>query len=429
MLKQQIYKSYIYKFLSIIISFLIVRVNIDFLGVELFGVWAVLLTVIQWIVFFDFGIGNGLKNKVSEALSKNDIKLVRIYISSAYFGMGFLVSILGSFFFILNYFIDWNSILNSDYTDLALTVNIIIFFTLIHFVTSLINHIVIATHNSSISVFNQFLFQIINLVIIVSFMFFFENRDLYILAIVYGMSIILASIFISIYFFSKNKKLRPTCKRVDKRCIKPILSLGLKFFYLQLTILIIYTSDKLIISKLLGSASVAKYEILQKYFSVIIIFHTIINTPLWPFYKKCYIENNYIDIINVLKKMVLLFVLYVMVIGVMIYAGDFVISIWINEELDLNFSNYLWMGGLTLTLIWYTIFSYFSNGIDKTQLQAYTATIGAVINIPLSIIFINNFNMGINGVLLATIVSLSIFSFFGPLQAIYEINKMRKNNG
>lgn len=429
MLRQQIYKSYIYKFLSIIISFLIVRVNIDFLGVDLFGVWAVLLTVIQWIVFFDFGIGNGLKNKVSEALSKDDIELVSIYISTAYLSMGFFISILGGFFFIINYFIDWNAILNSDYTDLALTVNIIIFFTLIHFITNLINHIVIAVHNSSLSVFNQFLFQIINLVVILSFMFFFQNRDLYILAIIYGISIILASIFVSIYFFNKNKKLRPTYQKLDKKYIKSILSLGLKFFYLQLTILIIYTSDKLIISNLLGSASVAKYEILQKYFSVIIIFHTVINTPLWPFYKKCYIENNYIDIIKVLKKMILLFILYVMVIGIMIYAGGFVISVWINEELDLNFSNYLWMGGLTLTLIWYTIFAYFSNGIDKTKLQAYTATIGVVINIPLSILFINNFNMGINGVMFATIVSLSIFSFSGPLQAIYEINKMRRNNG
>ena len=43
--------------------------------------------------------------------------------------------------------------------------------------------------------------------------------------------------------------------------------------------------------------------------------------------------------------------------------------------------------------------------------------IAAIINTPLSIFFAKNLNLGVLGVTLGTIVSVSIFSIFGPLKA------------
>lgn len=36
-------------------------IMIKYLGAEQFGIWATMLTLITWVMLFDFGIGNGLK--------------------------------------------------------------------------------------------------------------------------------------------------------------------------------------------------------------------------------------------------------------------------------------------------------------------------------------------------------------------------------
>jgi Na+-driven multidrug efflux pump len=81
-----------------------------------------------------------------------------------------------------------------------------------------------------------------------------------------------------------------------------------------------------------------------------------------------------------------------------------------------------------LFIVWHSIFAYFSNGIEKTNIQLVTTAIGALINIPLSVIFVKYFNLGIDGIILATIISLLIYCILGPIEAFKEINKMKEIN-
>jgi len=67
---RQIKGAVVYKAVAMAASFLAIPLMIRYLGQEQFGVWSTLLTVMSWIVFFDLGVGNGLRNKVAEALAK-----------------------------------------------------------------------------------------------------------------------------------------------------------------------------------------------------------------------------------------------------------------------------------------------------------------------------------------------------------------------
>jgi hypothetical protein len=49
----------------------------------------------------------------------------------------------------------------------------------------------------------------------------------------------------------------------------------------------------------------------------------------------------------------------------------------------------------------------------------YSAIIAGLINVPLSIYFAKFLGMGISGVILGTIVSLSLFAAIGPMQTYY----------
>jgi Na+-driven multidrug efflux pump len=61
----------------------------------------------------------------------------------------------------------------------------------------------------------------------------------------------------------------------------------------------------------------------------------------------------------------------------------------------------------------------FVNGIGIVNIQLYTSVIAMLLNIPLSIIFVKYFSLGLSGIVMATIVSLSLAAIALPIQVNY----------
>ncbi len=102
---KQIKGSVLFKLGAILAGFIAMPIMIKYLGMEMFGIWATMLTLISWIMLFDLGIGNGLKNKVSESLAKNDTNLASAYISTAYVVIGLVSLVLLVIFLTLSFWV------------------------------------------------------------------------------------------------------------------------------------------------------------------------------------------------------------------------------------------------------------------------------------------------------------------------------------
>ena len=61
-----------------------VPLTLDYVDNECYGVWLALSSMVVWISFFDIGINNGLRNKLTAALAHNDYNLGRKYVSTTY---------------------------------------------------------------------------------------------------------------------------------------------------------------------------------------------------------------------------------------------------------------------------------------------------------------------------------------------------------
>lgn len=424
----QVGRSALYKMPAIIISFFLVRFTLKYLGTTNYGIWAIILAVINWIIFFDFGIANGVKNKIAESLSQKNYKNVNSYISTGYiilFGFCCVVFLL---FSIISFYIDWqklfniHTISNSDLQNIML---ISVAFILLNFSLSIITAILNAVQKVSLVVYGQLITQVVSLILIL-FLLKFTHDNLYYISCAYGVSLVFGNLILSFLFYKDNKDFFPSFKSYNRKEVNSILGLGIKFFFLQIIWLFIITTDSMLISHLLGPKYVSTYDILYKLFGFLMIIHSLINTPLWSIYTEAYDKNDYVWIQNTLMKMTLLMIAYVPIIFIFYTYSNYIIHIWLgNNKLLLEKSNVLFMGVLMFILIWYSIFAYFTNGINKTTNQLYSSLLGAVIHIPLAIYFVNSLNMGLNGVLLATILSLSIFGITGPIQAIKEIRKMK----
>ena len=99
-----------YKGFSVIVSFLLVPLSIKYLGIDNYGLWITMFSFISWFSFFDFGIGNGLRNKLSQALANDNRILAKQLVSTAYFIMAVVVLILVAIFLCVSHLIDWNGI-------------------------------------------------------------------------------------------------------------------------------------------------------------------------------------------------------------------------------------------------------------------------------------------------------------------------------
>ena len=101
---------------------------LSFLGVEKYGIWLTIYTLVGWLTLFDLGLGNGLKLKLTEAFTKKKYHEAKKLISSAYVLIGSISLILMFLFWISNYFIHWEILLglsNKQNTDISYSINLL----------------------------------------------------------------------------------------------------------------------------------------------------------------------------------------------------------------------------------------------------------------------------------------------------------------
>jgi len=152
--KKNILASFAIKGVSILIGFLLIRITLDYLDQTKYGIWLTLSSFLTWFTFFEIGLGNGLKNKLSEALAVKDYQLGKIYVSTTYAILILVVSVLALLFFIGNFFIDWTVVLNTEKELLSelTTVSFIVFgFFFLTFVIKLVGIVLRADQRPAIA--------------------------------------------------------------------------------------------------------------------------------------------------------------------------------------------------------------------------------------------------------------------------------------
>ena len=120
------------------------------------GVWFTIVSVINWVLVFDLGIGNGLRNKLPFALANKDFKSAREYISSAYISIFILSAVLLIVFFMAEPLINWNEVLNIeasriDRSVLSVSIKIVFAGIMCKFVLGIINSILYALQNPAVN--------------------------------------------------------------------------------------------------------------------------------------------------------------------------------------------------------------------------------------------------------------------------------------
>lgn len=80
--KINILGSAVLKGIGMIASFLIVPITLGYLTSEVYGIWLTISSVLYWISFSDIGLGNGMRNYLTGAISRGDWEEARMCVST-----------------------------------------------------------------------------------------------------------------------------------------------------------------------------------------------------------------------------------------------------------------------------------------------------------------------------------------------------------
>lgn len=427
--KKHILGSLFLKGISIIISLILVPLTIDYLNPTRYGIWITLMSVIVWFNFFDIGLGNGLRNKFATAKAEGKDELARTYISTTYAIITIISTALFIIFFIVNQFLDWGKILNTSTDILEIERLVFIVFSVfcLQFIVKLINVVFIADQRPAMNSAINTSASLISLIVVIILMRTTQGSLLY-LGASFSVINLIVPFLAGIWFFNTSyKKYKPSFKYVDFSFVKELMSLGLRFFVMQGAALVIFMTDNMIITQVSGPQDVTPYNIAYKYFGIITMVFTIVTTPLWSANTEAYVKKDFDWMKNSMKKMIFLWLGFTVIAGLMLLIADHAYSFWVGDKVKVPFSLSALMAVYVVSASVVMIFANFLSGIGKIQLSLYHSIFVGLLNIPLSIYFAKNLEMGSTGVILATCCGVFISMVFQPIQCYKLLNGTAKS--
>jgi O-antigen/teichoic acid export membrane protein len=422
--------GFLYRALAAGFSLLLVPLMIDYLGVESYGIWITLLSMMTWISVFNQGLGDGLRNKLAESLVVDDIELARVYLSTGLIALCFISLLILLILISVAPFLNLTKIFNTNsltQSELLRIILIVGFFFVLNNILLLNKYLLLAYQKAALTTLVTLLTNFFVVVFIVSLIRFTSGSLLY-LGIFYGLSMVLANLVLISYSFKKHNEVLPSLKFFRLSKIREITHLGGKFFVLSAASVIIFTTDSIIITQVLGPAEVTPYNVVYKLFSVILVGNAILFTPLWSAYTDAFQKGDYKWIKDILRKLILLLIpLIIGVILLIIFARD-IINIWVGPDIIFPNTLVVLMGVYSVMLYWNNVYTYFLSGAGNIELLMYSSITAALVNIPLSIYLAKNMGMGLNGIILGSIISLCFIAIIGPVQTYYILNKSSNNS-
>lgn len=389
---------------SILISLMSAPIMLHHVNRADYGVLLTLTSIVGWVGMMDIGLGNGLRNKLPEMLAKGDLQGAKKAVSSSYAALTMYVGLLISIFLVSSSYIDWRNVLNSPMSDAeeinGLAAVVFIAFC-VQFLLGLIVSILYAYQMPAANSLISFVSQVVTFIALIVQVYIFKVSSVFqigaVNCLIPPLIMLLATLFL---FATKLREVAPTFKMIDFKYVSGILSLGVKFFILQIITIVIFQANSIIITRVVGPEAVVEYNMAFRYISVLTMFFNIMITPIWSATTDAYVRGDFAWIRKTLylsRKICL-----IAIVGgiLMTIFSKQVYTLWLGKG-AINIS-YTTTGLVCLYVSFemlYKVYGTIINGTGKVFAQMVITGFIAICYVPLALLL--GKILGLSGVLIA----------------------------
>lgn len=395
----------IIKVLSMAIDFAKVPLILSYLDTERYGLYVTIASIVYWTHNFDFGLGTGLRYKLTAAISSSELQYGKRLVSTAYYSMSAIMGLLLIVLIPVIAFLDWNNLLNTTIVtnqELILCVVVVLVVFVVQFVLELITYVLQAYQKAALSSLFKPLANLATLIVILVLKFFSHNSLLY-ACLAMTLPIVFVLLVSNIFLYAKScKDVSPIISQYDKHCLRDIYSLGLKFFVSQSANLIVFQSATFLISHYVNPSEAAAYNTAFTYFGIIVVFNSMLLLPLSAAITDAYIKDDYSWLKNVIRKTNIISMLLTAVSLVILAISPIVFHFWIGDRLNISWVLRVTMSIYFILNIWTNPYSSFVTGVGKMQVAMVSAIFKMILYIPIAIFMVKTF--GTPGIMLSIIL-------------------------
>jgi len=207
-----------------------------------------------------------------------------------------------------------------------------------------------------------------------------------------------------------HRWLIPSWRYVNLKVSKRLLRLGLLFFFLQIASAIGYSSDNIVLARILGVEAVSQYAVPYRLFTLVTIVTSFLITPLWPAYGEALEKGDHLWIRRTLYRSLILSTGAALVMSVvLVLLGTRIIHVWVGSSIQPSLMLLVGLGIWGVVSAVSSTVSVFLNGLSVVRFQIYLVLVGAVTNILASVYLTRR--IGIPGVVYGSILSQLLIGF------------------
>jgi O-antigen/teichoic acid export membrane protein len=407
------------KALAAVMGLVSVPLTVGYLGKEQYGLWMAIGSLLSWAVLADFGMARGLQNHLSEAYGREDEAKAGRLMSTAFFALLGIASVLALLFVPALYLVPWESILRI--TEPALSAELrpalgaVVAVFLLQFPLSVVGQAYAAYQRGHIA--NLFSISGSMLSLGVLLLVIREQLGLPWLILASGGVGVGMTLVNLAYLVREMPFLRPRLSLVTGASMAGLVRVSTPMLIFDLGSLLINESQLLLIARINGVAVVADYSIFLKVYAVPIFVVTMLDGPYAPMFREAYSRGDSRWFREAFFKIQRIKVVLT-VLGTVFYLTCGNLATGLLSKQAVHFSWQVWgMAGLLLIVgCWNATYNNLFMAIERLWTLVLLILLNGLVTVGLTYFLAGP--LGIVGVLIAiTTFSLVVTSWLLPFLA------------
>ena len=391
-------------------------------GVNSYGEWLVIYSIVAYLSIGDCGIQVFIVNKLTLLWAqKNKIRFKRLAID----GAQIILILLTVIFFILLIFIQYNkayNVINLEY--IKNDVDILLLLISIQLILSILISYIIGVYRGSNNYTGSVNFSNINIAIqlILSLILLYNKVDIIYYCILQIICLITIFIIEKYLIFQKLNISERNIKLISTRKILPILNPSIKFFGVQISQILSNQGFIIVLAILFEPRLIVEFSTIRTLIFFVPQVFGIFTHPVWYEYTKLAGEKKNNELFRLLKK-TNLFVIGIIVLSVflLILFGEYIYNLWIGDKVSFNI--YLFYI-LTLYMVVRSIIGLYTDfllAINRQNLVVYPALISSLFGLLIA------YFVGLNSNIYFMIFSIILTDItINGLFILVSISKLKK---
>ena len=363
------------------------------------------------LAVLDLGIASTLTNFISTAHATEDKPMAQRYFATAFWlttAISLLMSVVA---WLVWQRVDWGGLFHLQDPQLILEarrcVAISVMFFFVSLPLTLANKVLSGYQQVHLANYFAMVNSILGLVAIVVVV---EMKGSIVdLMIAFCVAMLTGSVLLNVWLYLWHKPwMVPHWNTVRRDAAKELFGEGILFFLLQLTGLVVFNSDNLVITHYLGASEVTPYSVAWRLAGYASMMQSLLVPSLWPAFAEAYHRRDMDWVRNTYHRVMQASILAVGAVALAIgLFGRTIIRLWAGPA-AVPGALLLWSMAFWAVLVSVTINqALLMAATRRIQIQTATSILAAIANLSLSILLVQR--IGALGVITATIASYLIF--------------------